>query len=142
MTDTTNDLAIDVTGACLCGAIRVSCVGGVGDAGICHCADCRRCTGSAFNVSVPVERSRFTVTRGAPRAFTATADNGNAVTRYFCGDCGSPIHTASSAHPDRVFVKAGIIDDPSVVRPAIERWTASAVPWARLDGTLPSTERD
>lgn len=132
----------DVTGGCLCGTIRVLCAGGVGDAGICHCEDCRRCTGAAYNVSVAVDRDRFTVTQGTARSFTSRADSGNELTRYFCGECGSPIYTASPAHPDRVFVKAGILDDPSVVRPTIQRWTVSSVPWSRIADALPATERD
>ena len=51
-----------VTGGCLCGNVRYQCEGDVGSAQtIAICEDCRRCTGSAFNIGVRVEaRPRFT----------------------------------------------------------------------------------
>ena len=129
-------------GGCLCGAVRYDYAGEIGGAGICHCQDCRRITGGAFNISIKLEKSGFTVRAGEPRAFTSQADRGSTLTRHFCGDCGSPIFTTSSAHPDRVFIKAGSLDDPGLVRPVLQAWTGSAVSWSRIDDGLPGFEKD
>lgn len=131
----------DITGACLCGAVRFRYRGEIGPAAYCHCADCRRTTGSAFNISIGMDRDTFEITAGAPRAFTKTADSGNELTRHFCGDCGSPVYTSSPVQPDRVYVKAGLLDDPSLVRPARQAWTASKVAWADIDPALPGFAR-
>jgi len=64
-----------ITGGCLCGAIRYEYDGEPGPANYCHCADCRRCTGSAF------EARLFSVVRGNPSGFTKTGDSGNALLR-------------------------------------------------------------
>jgi hypothetical protein len=121
-----------MTGGCLCGAIRYECGGEPGPANYCHCADCRRRTGSAFLVSMRVEAGRFRLVRGEPKGFTNTADSGNELTRFFCGDCGSPLWTAPQRYPDAVFIAAGSLDDPSIVRPRHQSWVSSKVAWADI----------
>ena len=41
-----------VSGGCLCGFIRYEYDGELGAANYCHCNDCRRTTGSAFNIGI------------------------------------------------------------------------------------------
>jgi len=130
-----------VTGRCLCGHVTWRYDGDVGPASYCHCEDCRRCTGSAFNVGVRLHRAHFHVTAGAPRGFTKHGDSGRELTRHFCPDCGSPIFTSAPKHPDHVYVKAGTFDDPDLVRPEREAWVASAVAWRRIAPDLPAFEK-
>ena len=127
-----------ITGGCLCGAVRFACAGTLGAAAYCHCADCRKCTGSAFVVSVAVERARFEITAGSPNGFTKHGDSGTELTRHFCPDCGSPLFTSSPCHPDHVYIKAGALDDPASIRPTHQSWTRSAVPWATIEPGLRS----
>lgn len=127
-----------ISGSCLCGGVRFAFRGKLGPAAYCHCTDCRKCTGSAFNVSVALARDDFKITNGIPKAFTKTADSGNELTRHFCADCGSPIYTSSPARPDEVFVKAGAFDDPTLIKPIKQSWGSSAVAWAHIDPDLPN----
>jgi len=115
--------------------------GEVGPAAYCHCTDCRRVTGSAFNVSVRLTAAGFRVERGEPRAYTNEGESGRPVTRFFCADCGSPLYTLPPLHPELVFAKAGSFDDPSVVRPAQQSWTRSAVDWSRIPPEIPAYEK-
>jgi len=126
-----------ISGGCLCGATRFQYTGDPGDAAYCHCEDCRRVTGSAFNVSIAFAAADFEFVDGAPKTFTKRADSGNELTRHFCGDCGSPLYTSSPRHPDAVYVKAGVLDDPTLIKPASQSWLGSAVPWAHIDPDLP-----
>ena len=130
-----------LTGGCLCGAVRYSYTGEIGAAGYCHCADCRRVSGSAFGISVPVTAAGFTITKGTPKSFTKAGDSGRLVTRFFCADCGSPLYTLPPLHPDRLFIKAGSLDDPGFVRPNRQAWTASKVDWAEIDPDIRSSEK-
>lgn len=130
------------TGGCLCGGVRFEVAEPLGPAAICHCQDCRRITGSAFNVSVAVSAPVFTVTRGAPSAFAAVSDAGSPIVRHFCPDCGSPLWTSSPAYPDRVYVKAGTLDDPDLVRPGAQAWSERRVAWATIPENLPARPRD
>ncbi|HZL01311.1 MAG TPA: GFA family protein [Caulobacteraceae bacterium] len=119
-------------GGCLCGACRFEYAGEVGSANYCHCADCRRATGSAFNVGVRLKRNQFHIVAGSPKAFTTQGDSGATVSRHFCADCGSPLFTSSPRRPEWVFAKAGALDDPFVVKPDCEIWASSETPWARI----------
>lgn len=129
-----------VTGGCLCGAIRYEYDGEIGSAGYCHCADCRRISGSAFGVSLRVKAAGFRIVKGAPKGFTKPGDSGRPVTRYFCPDCGSPLYTEPPLHPETVFIKAGSLDDPTIVTPDRQAWTRSRVAWAEIDPTIASYE--
>jgi hypothetical protein len=131
-------LGTRITGGCLCGAVRYEYEGEVGAAGYCHCEDCRRTSGSAFGVSVRVAAAGFRTTRGEPRAFTKAGDSGRLVTRCFCPDCGSPLFTLPPLHPEVVFIKAGSLDDPSVVAPNRQAWMRSKVAWAEIAEGLTS----
>ena len=129
----------DVTGRCLCGYVTWRYDGDVGPASYCHCEDCRRSTGSAFNVGVRLDRADFRIATGTPKSFTKRGDSGRELTRHFCPECGSPIFTSAPKHPDQVYVKAGTFDDPGLVRPAQQSWVASAVWWRRIPPDLPAS---
>ena len=131
-----------VTGGCLCGRCRFACDGEVGPANYCHCADCRRVTGSAFNVGVRLAAAGFRVIEGEPKAFTKAGGSGQPLSRWFCPDCGSPLYTTSPRHPEWVFAKASALDEPAVVAPAAEIWTCSEVSWARIPDGLTRHERN
>ena len=118
-----------LTGHCLCGNVEYKYTGRVGVANYCHCTDCRRCTGGPFSVSIRLGIDDFRIVKGQIRAFTKRAESGNEVTRHFCPECGSPIYTSSGVHPTNVYVKAGTIDDPALVKPSYQSWMSSVVPW-------------
>lgn len=129
------------TGGCLCGAVRLSYHGQVGPAGYCHCEDCRRCTGSAFNISVKVELSDLEFEGEEMAAFTKIGESGHPLTRHFCRRCGSPIMTTSPRHAGTAYVKGGVWDDPQTVNPAHQAWMSSAVGWRVVSDSLPSYPR-
>lgn len=131
----------EITGSCLCGSIRFAVAGKLALAAVCHCSDCRKCTGSAFNVSVPVAAEDFKLLSGMTKGFSKIADSGNKLTRNFCPECGSPIFTSSPRHPDRVYVKAGTFDDPTVIAPAYQSWLKSSVAWSQIPPGLTSYDR-
>src|SRR5258708_36888497 len=104
-----------ITGGCLCGAVRYEYDGEPGPANYCHCSDCRRCTGSAYNIGVRLLAAQFTITSGSPKGYSKRGDSGNELTRHFCGDCGSPPFTPSPPHPEYVYATDGSLDHPPTV---------------------------
>lgn len=126
-------MAGTIQGRCLCGHVTYEYGGSVGPASYCHCEDCRRCTGSAFNVGVQFDVAHFHITSGSPKGLAKRGDSGNEITRHFCPECGSPIFTSSPKHPEHVYVKAGTLDDPTVVNPTYQSWVVSAVSWSQID---------
>jgi hypothetical protein len=75
-----------------------------------------------------VRAAAFTVT-GGPALYEDRGDSGAPVNRYFCAACGSPIYTALPASPKLVFLKAGTLDDASIVAPQTHVWCDSTWPW-------------
>src|SRR6266496_3621305 len=118
---------------CLCGGISLSYSGPVGPSNYCHCEDCRRANGSAFNIGVRVERKDLKVrARTELRSYKYVSESGREIERCFCGTCGSPIFTLHPGKPEYAWVKAGIINQPDIIRPAYENWIKDKVKWATI----------
>ena len=130
-----------VSGHCLCGFVVYEYSGVVGPAGYCHCADCRRWSGSAFGVSVRFDTAALRIVHGHVKGFRKQADSGVELTRSFCPECGSALFTASARNPQYTFVQAGSLDDPTLVQPTQQSWVCSAVPWRIIDESMPAYER-
>jgi hypothetical protein len=123
-------------GGCLCGYVRYEYDGEVGPSSYCHCDDCKRATGGPYTVGVLSEAGKLRILCGKVKGHTAIADSGRKITREFCPECGSPLFTRAENLPDKVFIKAGSLDEPGVVAPSIQTWTERAVEWAYLDKSL------
>ena len=126
-----------LTGGCLCGTLRYECQYKPKAVTYCHCDDCRKANGCAFNICVEVDADILKIVSGRVKGYTKTADSGNKITREFCPECGSPLFTRSNAH-SRVGIKAGSLDEPELIKPTRQIWTEKAVTWSRIDETLPS----
>jgi hypothetical protein len=119
---------------CLCGGVMLSYSGAIGPSNYCHCEDCRRANGSAFNLGVRVERKNLKVNAISDlRIYKYVGGSSKEIQRCFCGTCGSPIFTLHPAKPEYAWVKAGIINDPEVVKPAFENWVKDRVKWATIN---------
>lgn len=125
-------------GGCMCGAVRYECTGDPGNASYCHCDDCKRATGGPYTVGVLVRNADLRILSGQVKGYTTLADSGRNITREFCPNCGSPLFTRAEKCPDLVFLKAGSLDEPELVKPTCQTWTKRAVPWATIDETLPT----
>ena len=74
-----NPMAHLTTGRCLCGHVAYAYDGPIGPVSYCHCSDCRRCTGSAFNIGVRFRLADFQITRGNPNGFTKAGERATSV---------------------------------------------------------------
>jgi hypothetical protein len=129
-------------GGCLCGAVRYECTGDTEDASYCHCDDCKKATGGPYTVGVLVKADDLRIICGQVKGYTKIADSGREITRQFCLNCGSPLFTRSEKYPDNVFLKAGSLDEPGLIKPSCQVWTKRAVGWAYIDENLPSFAED
>jgi hypothetical protein len=64
---------------------------------------------------------------GETKVYRDKGDSWQPVYRHICGSCGSPIMSKIAAR--LVFVKAGTLDDMSMLEPAMEVDTDRAVDW-------------
>jgi hypothetical protein len=98
------------TGSCLCGAVRYELRGEPTKTGLCHCADCRKETGSAFLHYGDWPRSALTVT-GVYRTYEG---------RSFCPACGGRLFHLDG---DWAEICLGSLDDaPTTIAPQKEGW--------------------
>lgn len=124
---------MDLSGNCLCGAIRFECECDPIASYLCHCTDCQHATGGAFAACVLVPAGELRVTRGETTRFERVADSGNTVVREFCGSCGSALFSNSAVRPDWQVIRMGVLDRGQELRPVLHIWTDSAFQWALPD---------
>ncbi|KAL2824184.1 Mss4-like protein [Aspergillus pseudoustus] len=129
-----------VSGSCFCGAIRIELTGEPLKAALCHCADCRKITGSLFTYSFVVLRSQLQISgTGVPKPLSKRADSGNRIVNHFCSDCGSPLYggkVGEDGTPDNglAILRAGIFDDEEFLarwRPSVEVFAKRRLPWVQ-----------
>ena len=105
------------TGGCRCGAVRYVLEGEPFKAGLCHCTDCRRETGSAFLYYADWLPSQITVT-GQYQTYEG---------RSFCPRCGSSLFHLGDVQAE---IAVGTLDQaPSALMPIREGWIKRREPW-------------
>ena len=123
----------NLTGGCLCGRVRYALSGDPAFSGVCHCRNCQRYTGSAFEAVTAFPTASVAV-QGELRTYQDTGDSGKPVYRRFCPNCGSGLLADAEALNGLTLVLVGTLDDPSAYQPAMEIYCSSAQPWVQLGG--------
>ena len=123
----------DMTGGCLCGRVRYTLTGEPALSGLCHCRNCQRYTGSAFETVIAFPTASVSI-QGELKTFQDTGDSGKPVYRRFCPNCGSGIAAEADVLPGLTIVLAGTLDDPTPFKPTMELYCSSAHPWVHAGG--------
>jgi hypothetical protein len=126
-------------GGCACGEVRYRLTSEPLVVHCCHCLNCQRQTGSAFVINILIERDRVDVRAGEPRAVEVPRDDGGAQRVYRCPSCEVAVFSEYS-RTDVWFVRAGTLDDPSVVAPDVHIYTRSKLPWVQLPDGVPAVD--
>lgn len=113
-------------GGCLCGAIRYEISGEPEQALVCHCPDCRKAAGSHSVSWLIMDKAQFRLLKGQ----ASTYGSSPGVTRSFCGKCGTTLSWIGDAHPDRIDVTMGSLDDPNRFIPTRAVYRRHKVKWA------------
>jgi hypothetical protein len=127
---------MDISGGCLCRAVRYRISAAPILTRICWCRLCQYLSagGGTVNACFPADAINV---QGELRDFLSVADSGNVMHRRFCPVCGTQLFSGAEARPHLIFVRAGTLDDPELVKPAATIWTSQAPSWACIDQTLP-----
>jgi hypothetical protein len=114
------------TGGCLCGGVRYRVRGQPVHVGRCHCADCRKESGSAFTIygQWPID------------GFELTGEIASYHGRGFCPRCGSRLLNPPGPGETLIEIRIGLLDDaPFGLKPEAEVWVKRREPWlAPVDG--------
>src|SRR4051812_17561698 len=96
-------------GSCLCGAVQYAVADEFKYALNCHCADCRRATGSAFKPFAGIESAKLRLTKGEENVLIFGDRAANHDVR--CKICGSFLYSSLGGF---VHVTLGtLIDEPT-----------------------------
>lgn len=105
------------TGRCLCGKVSYEVRGEPLRVGLCHCADCRKESGSSF-VTFAVWPSSSFASRGEIALYRG---------RGFCPACGARLFNPGEAETE---IRVGSLDDaPAALTPQYEIWVVRREPW-------------
>lgn len=133
-----------MTGGCHCGAARYVAIVRSDDAYLCHCAMCRRTTGSVSIAFVNVAQADVEWARG-PDWYRSSP----IAERPFCATCGTSLGFRY-VDGDKMDLTVGSFDDPSRFRPTqnfsietvLPHWQdTSGLAGQRLDAYRPLAER-
>ena len=124
-------------GGCLCGAIRYQASAAPVALTLCHCRSCRLAAGAPSLAWTVFPATSFAFTSGEPRRFRSSP----AVTRTFCGTCGTSLGWQHDARPDTMDVTTATLDHADAFAPACEIWIEHKLAWDALDPELPHYPR-
>lgn len=123
----------ELSGGCLCGAVRYRAAGTVSDATVCHCPTCRRASGAPLVAWVTFPRRGFAFTRGEPVRYRSSPP----VVRAFCGRCGTALTYARDDEPETIDVTTTSLDRAAELAPRDHVFASHALPWAFSLEALP-----
>jgi hypothetical protein len=124
-------------GHCLCGRVSLEIHGDIHNARFCHCANCRKFSGTAYAAWGLVQAKQLVVMGGESSVTKYDSGGGQ---RVFCTSCGSPLWYEPANVPAFRGVPLGVIDEGDVPTPGMHVWTKSKVSWASIDDSLPTHE--
>ncbi|HWT96023.1 MAG TPA: GFA family protein [Terriglobales bacterium] len=133
MTDREKSAQRRLGGMCLCGAVRYEVADAFAYAMNCHCSNCRRTTGAAFKPIAGIERSKFTVTKGADNLLIVGEPDGNDT---HCRTCGSFLYSVVNDGAYIHVAMGSLVDDPNI-RPTKHIFVGSKAPWYTITDDLP-----
>jgi hypothetical protein len=127
-------------GGCYCGNLRYIAEGAPTMKAQCHCRECQYMSGGAPHMFFLMPRAGFRYTKGAPKQFRRS-DLDGAVTREFCGECGTHI-AVNRPGLDAVILKVGTLDDPALFGgPKMAIFTIDKQAFHQIPDGLPAFER-
>jgi hypothetical protein len=124
-------------GGCSCGAIRYRLGSDPLVVQCCHCLNCQRQTGSAFVINLMIEADRVELTAGEPQPIDVPRSGGKKQRIFRCPTCQVAVFSCYTSARIR-FVRAGTLDDPSLVTPDVHIYTRSKLSWVVLPESVPA----
>lgn len=123
----------ELAGGCLCGAVSYRVPDAFAYAANCHCADCRRATGSAFKPFAGISQTALRIVGGAGDLLRY----GNPEENHdvHCRHCGSLLYSVVGG--GRVHVALGSLHDAPSIKPRAHIFVADKAPWYDITDALP-----
>ncbi|MGZ4382248.1 MAG: GFA family protein [Gaiellaceae bacterium] len=124
-------------GSCLCGGVRFEVTAPFLRASHCHCARCRKHSGTFGETQGRVPREGFRLVSGEELLRVYRSEPG-AAAKVFCSVCGSSLFGNEWPEGDQIGIRLGALDGDPGIRPQFHTFVASRAAWEDLpDDGLP-----
>ncbi len=125
-----------LNGSCLCGAVKFRIRPPFSKFVHCHCARCRKATGTAHASNIYLAPEQLTWLTGQSAIGRFNLPSAASFARWFCSHCGSPVPRLTRSG-STIVVPAGSLDDHPTERPRARIFCDSEAPWACGGDDLP-----
>jgi hypothetical protein len=122
----------EMTGGCLCGAVRYAIREAPRVGALCHCRSCRLAAAAPSVAWTVVAEPAFAFTSGEPARFASSPG----VERTFCPACGTALTYRNEGRPE-VDVTTASLDAPEACPPSKEIFVAERIAWEAANPDLP-----
>lgn len=122
-----------IKGSCLCGAIAYELSERPEIMNLCHCAMCRKMSGSSYGTFAHIEIEKFRWIHGEENVqrYQSSPDH----IRSFCKHCGSNVPNEDD---DEMCIPAGTLDDDPGITPRLQIFEDHKAPWQVIDTHIES----
>lgn len=132
----------EMTGQCLCGAVRYELAQAPARVTICYCRFCQRATGSTQAVLAVLPLADIAATGDLATHEHVSEGSGQAVHLHFCAACGTNVFESYDRWPGMAGLFTGTLDDPGAVplNPATTKqiFVSSARPGTVIAAGIPA----
>lgn len=128
---------MNVSGQCLCGAVRFRAETDPQFQVKCYCIDCRKTSAAGHAAMMGFPREAVVI-EGEVREYHSKADSGADVVRGFCPTCGAGVHSKNSSMPHMIFVRASALDEPNLFSPQLVVYASRAPAWDPVSEGVPT----
>ena len=129
---------MQINGACHCRAVTFTAEIDPSRVLVCHCTDCQVLSGAPFRAVVAAPIDKFNL-NGTTKSYVKVAQSGNRRAQVFCPECGTPLFATAPESPSSVIIRLGCVAQRHQLRPSVQIWQHSALPWVAELGAIPST---
>jgi len=130
----------NISGSCLCSAVKYIIKGEIKAVANCHCNTCKKITGGAFETIAVTAENNFEITVGQDNlTIYQISEN---TKKHFCRTCGTPIFNLHKKYPGNCMIQVGSLDEPALVTPAINIFCESMLPWVKGIADLKCFEKE
>jgi hypothetical protein len=121
---------------CVCGQLAVSVEGDPYVVNMCHCKDCQKRSGSAFQIGAFFDDSQLISIQGKSKQYERSGSSGGTVNLHFCPNCGVSVFFRATLRPGALGIHGGCFADPEFPAPNRALWTSNKYHWV----TVPEVE--
>ncbi len=128
---------MELTGGCMCGAVRYRISAAPTRVSHCHCETCRKGSGAVAATFAAFDAGAVAWQGAEPKTYRSS----DFAFRKFCADCGSQLAFGYDERPEEQIIAVGTLDHAGAVPAMRHNFISEKIPWVRLDEALPGKPR-